>query len=382
MKKVLRILFKVFYPILLLLPIKQNTILFESFLGRKVNDSPRAIFEYLKKQYPDMEFIWAVNTPDELQIDGARMIKRMSLKYFVEVSRAKYIVNNSRMPIFFKKRNKQVYLQTWHGTPLKKLVYDMEKNVMPNTTKDKYLKSFSKEVENWDYLISPNKYSTECFKSAFRFKKTILEVGYPRNEALHHYTDLDRSQLREKYGFNSEDKVVLYTPTYRDNKNSGKGSYLQDIKLDLELLNKTDGIKVMLRLHYLIAQSIDFKQYDNIYDVSAVDDINELFVVSDVLLNDYSSTMFDYLILNKPIILFPYDLEQYENDIRGFYMEYNDLPAEQIKTTERLIEIVDNLDGYHSIWQEQLNEFREMMVLETEREATKTIVEQIKQKKY
>lgn len=374
-EKIFRKLLFEIYPLLRKLSINEQTIVFESYLGRKYNDSPRAIYEYMIEKYPDYDYVWIVDNPANFDIPGARLVKRLTPRYFFTVARSKYIVNNSRMPIFFKKREEQVYVQTWHGTPLKRLVYDMENNVMPGTNQEKYLENFSREVNNWDYLVSPNKYSTEKFKTAFRFEKQFLEVGYPRNEYLHNHTEKDVVQARAKYGIAEEDTVILYTPTYRDNNNKGKGSYLQDIKLDLEMLNNTPGIKVLMRVHYLVSQNLKLNDYENIIDVSKENDINELYVASDVLLNDYSSTMFDYLILNKPIVLFPYDLDEYTNDIRGFYMEYNHLPAEQISTTERLIEIAQNLQSYKAVWQEEMNQFRAEMVLEEEYHASKLIVD-------
>ncbi len=362
------------YPLLMKLPLNRETVVFESFLGRKYNDSPRAMFEYMRKVNPNMDYVWIVDNPQNFDIEGARVVQRLTPEYFILVATAKYIVNNSRMPIFFKKRENQVYVQTWHGTPLKRLVFDMETNVMPGTNHEKYLKNFSREVSNWDYLVSPNHYSTEKFKTAFRFDNQFLEVGYPRNEFLHNHTEDDRMALRHKFGIADDEVAILYTPTYRDNNNKGKGKYCQDMELDLEQLNNTPGIKVLLRVHYLVSEAIDSSQYENIIDVSQENDINELYIASDMLLNDYSSTMFDYLILNKPIVLFAYDLETYTNDIRGFYMDYSKLPAEQIHDTKRLIEIAQNLKGYKSIWQEDMDAFRSEMVLDSEKEASKHIV--------
>lgn len=377
MRKFYRKFFYGSYPLMMKLKLKNETVIFESFLGRKSNDSPRAIYEYMLSAYPELDYVWIVDNPENFDIPGARLIKRLTPKYFFAVARSKYIINNSRMPIFFKKRDEQVYIQTWHGTPLKRLVFDMENNLMPGTNQEKYLANFSREVNNWDYLVSPNHYSTEKFKTAFRFEHKFLEVGYPRNEFLHNHTKAEAQQLRNKYGIKADEVAILYTPTYRDNHNEGKGRYLQEIKLDLDQLNNTPGIKVLMRVHYLVSQNLQLENYPNIIDVSDVNDINELYIASDVLLNDYSSTMFDYLILDKPIILFPYDLDEYTNDIRGFYMDYNLLPAEQISSTTRLIEIAQNLQSYQIIWAEQMSKFKSEMVLEQEGHASQLIVDEM-----
>lgn len=365
------------YPILRRQKIDDQLVVFESFLGRSYNDSPKALYKYMKDKYPNMKYVWIVDKKSNLEIEGVRTVNRISFEYFVLVAKAKYIINNSRMPNFFEKRDEQVYLQTWHGTPLKKLVFDMENNVMPGTNKEKYLKNFSNEVKNWSYLVSPNKYSTEIFKSAFKYEGKFLEFGYPRNERLHKVTERERQELRDKFGITKEDKVVLYTPTYRDNNNEGRGSYNQDIILDLEMLNKQPNLKVLMRTHYLISEDMDLDTYENIIDVSNAKDINNLFIISDVLLNDYSSTMFDYLVLDKPLILFPYDLEEYKNDIRGFYMEYSELPGEQITDTKRLVDIISDLDNYSRQWETKLKKFKNIMILEEEANACKLIIDKM-----
>ncbi len=373
-KSLFRLVLIIFYPVFaFFLPLKKKTILFESYLGKKVNDSPLEIYKYINEHYPEYELIWAVD--DQALYEDVTTVKRMSFKYVVIAATSKFFVNNSRMPIFFKKRKSQIYVQTWHGTPLKKLVYDMENNLMPGTTEKKYLKNFSNEVRNWDYLVSANEYSTKIFKRAFKYEKKILEVGYPRNFSLYTYSEKDRNYLRAKYKIEDDQVAILYTPTYRETKNFNAGKYYQELMLDLDKLNEASNIKVLLRLHYLISENIDVSNYQNIINVSDVQDVNELYIVSDVLLNDYSSTMFDYLALNKPIIFFPYDLEEYEKEIRGFYLNYNLLPGEQIKSTERLIEIASNLKGYTAIWEHTLNEYRDKMVLDNERDATSIIVE-------
>ncbi len=373
-KKLFKKIFFKLYSLLTKLPLDENLIVFESFIGRKYNDNPKVLFEHVKKDYPEYTCIWIVNDTNKYSIEGAIQVRRLSFRYFLYVSRAKYIINNSRMPHFFKKRKEQIFLQTWHGTPLKRLAHDMEKNVMPQTDKEKYLKNFSNDVKNWDILISPNTYATKRFKTAFKVNEQILEVGYPRNESLYEIDTNKIEKLKAKYNIKPDEKVVLYTPTYRDNNNEGTGVYKQEIALDLKMLSNIKNIKVLLRLHYLVSQDLNLNNYQNIIDVSDVNDINELYIISDALLNDYSSTMFDYLILEKPLILFPYDLEEYTNDIRGFYMDYNKLPGEIIESTERLIEIIENLELYSQIWKDDLIEFKEKMEYFDETNSSKEIL--------
>ncbi len=145
-------------------------------------------------------------------------------------------------------------------------------------------------------------------------------------------------------------KIILYAPTWRDNQYVAGLGYTYDMHLDLDRLQRELGEDYILlcRLHYLVANSIDFEKYEGfIYDVSKYDDINELYIISDLLITDYSSVFFDYANLKKPILFYMYDLEEYRDDIRGFYIDINELPGEIITEEDRLIEAVKEVeDGF------------------------------------
>lgn len=380
--KVLKKLYRYFLYIVFytakLFPVNQKLVIFESYLGVACNDSPWEIYKNLKVNYPHLELMWSVkNTGLFSDNQDMRVVKRMSLKYVFQLATAKYIVSNSRLPFFFKKRNTQIYLQTWHGTPLKRLVLDVKPKEQHMMNNQKYEKSFLKDVANWSYLVSPNKHSTNCFRSAFAYKGEILEVGYPRNYELYQQSDLLRQQLRTELNISDEDIVVLYTPTFRDLDISKDFQYQQKMMLDLNALEEAKNIKVLLRLHYLIASQLELGNYKNIIDVSSYPNLNELFVISDLLLTDYSSTMFDYSILQKPLAFFPYDLELYADKMRGFYLSYSQLPGDQITTTADLIRILDDFENYVKKYEQPLIEFKKRFILETEPQATKLIVEAV-----
>ncbi len=214
------------------LPMKKNKIVFESFLGRGYNDSPKAISDYILNHDSEYDIIWSVNDPKKIKSEEFEVVKKPSISYLYHLATAKYIITNSRMPKEFQKRPNQKLIQTWHGTPLKKLVLDMEENHFPNTTKIKYFINFLKDVEKWDYLISPNKYSTEIFRRAFAFEGEILEIGYPRNDRLHKFHPDEALKIREKLNINPVAKVLLYTPTFRENNAKKKGQYIEQIKMN------------------------------------------------------------------------------------------------------------------------------------------------------
>lgn len=156
-----------------LLPIKRNLIIFESFLGKQYSDNPRAIYEYIRVHHPEYELLWSVDKRFSKRFQEANIpfVNRFSVKWLFIIPRAHYWVINSRMPYWIRKPKHTIYLQTWHGTPLKKLAADIEEIHMPGTTTKKYKESFYKEANNWDYLISPNSYSTDIFERAFQYDR-------------------------------------------------------------------------------------------------------------------------------------------------------------------------------------------------------------------
>ncbi len=333
---------KIIYPFFRLLPI-QNKIYFDSFLGKEYSDNPKAIYEYLLNNNYNYKYVWVLKNP-KIKIKGAKVVKRISFKYLYEVATAKYIITNSRMPLDWSKKKKQVYVQTWHGTPLKRLVYDMENVTLPDISKEKYLNDFTKDVNKWDFLLSPNPYSTKIFKRAFKYDGTIIENKYPRNEKLYSYTKEEVDKIKRKLNIPKENKVILYAPTFRDNMYSQKGKYIQKINFDINKINEIYNNKVnfLLRTHYLVNE-IDYK-YKNqkIIDVSNYNDINDLYIISDLLITDYSSVFFDYMILQKPILFYQYDQKEYKDDIRGFYIPLEDLPGKVIQKENELYESITN----------------------------------------
>src|SRR5699024_7122590 len=281
-----------------ILPKKENLIIFESFLGKQYSDNPRALYEYLKLHYPDYKMYWSserksVHKFEELNLPYAR---RFSLKWMFIMNRAKYWVTNSRLPLWIPKPEKTIYLQTWHGTPLKKLAVDMDEVHMPGTNTVKYKKNFIEETQKWDYLVSPNNYSTEIFKRAFQFEKNILETGYPRNDFLINENNPNTiDKIKNKIGIPTDKKLIMYAPTWRDNQFYGRGRYKFNIQMDIDLLKEelSEEYVVVLRMHYLIAENLDLSNYEGfIFDMSHHEDIRELYLISDMLITDYSSVFF------------------------------------------------------------------------------------------
>lgn len=331
-------------------PVKNNLIMFESFLGKQYSDNPRAIYQYLKDHHPEYKMYWSVDPRFKkgLPQTGVPYVNRFSIKWLFLTARARFWVTNSRMPLWIPKPKNTIYLQTWHGTPLKKLAQDQKEVLMPGTTTEKYKKNFHKESRNWDYLVSPNRYSTEIFRSAFQFDKQMIESGYPRNDVFYSTVRDERaSAFKKNHGLPEDKKFILYAPTWRDNQYHQVGQYKMDLKLDLEKLRNELGEEyiVILRMHYLVAENFDLDAYQGFaYDFSKHEDIQDLYLISDLLITDYSSVFFDYANLKRPMIFFTYDIDEYRGDIRGFYFNFEEeAPGPIVKTTEEVIEAIKNM---------------------------------------
>lgn len=368
-------------------------VIFESFFAKKYACSPRAIYEYMLQnpEYNEYRFVWAFRKPDEYQWleDNGRttLVQYDSKRYFEYYAEAKYWVTNSRLPEEILRKEDQVYIQCWHGTPLKRLGYDIEGpggNTLGSTKKVR--KQYSNDAKRYSYMLSPSPFCTEKFTSAFNLKELfperniIVEEGYPRNDFLSNFTEKDVEQIKERLELPKDKKVILYAPTWRDNQHVlGKGFTL-DVQLDLKEMQKALGDEyiVLMRLHYLIANHLDLEGVqDFAYDVSKLDDINDLYAISDMLITDYSSVFFDYAILKRPMMFYMYDLEEYKNDIRDFYIDLEELPGPIVETQESLVEEILNSGGYNRKYQQKYSAFNEKFNSLEDGQAARRVVEYI-----
>lgn len=355
--KLVQKLYRIAFSAASKLPKNNQLIIFESFHGKQYSDSPRAIYEYMRENYPEYQLYWAADRRylHIFQEENLPYAKRLSLKWIFLMTRAKYWVINTRLPLWIKKPKKTIYLQTWHGTPLKKLGIDIDDVQMPGTNTEKYKENFIYEASKWDYLVSPNRYSTDIFKRAFQFKGEMLETGYPRNDYLINNDHSEEiNNIKKRLQIPSDKKVILYAPTWRDNQFYEKGRYKFNIELDLQRLKEElgDTHMIILRMHYLVAENLDLREYEGfVVDFSKHKDIRELYLISDTLITDYSSVFFDYANLKRPILFFVYDLEDYRDNLRGFYLDFeNKAPGPLFKTTEEIIREIKTIEheGFQS----------------------------------
>lgn len=373
-----RFYIQLYRAVFMKMPIKKKTVVFESFLGKSYSDSPKYIYEYMLKHKKNYNFIWVFN--EKKNIPGnAKQVKRFSLAYFYHMARAKYWVSNSRLPITLNKREENVYLQTWHGTPLKQLVFDMNDVYSADP---KYKSNFYKQSRRWDYLSSPNQFSTDVFRRAFKFEKEMLEFGYPRNDILYKKnTTEDILALKRKMKLPTDKKVVLYAPTWRDDEFYSRGKYKFTLQLDLEKLQRElgDEYVVVLRMHYFIASQMDISQFEGFaYDFSKYDDIAELYLVSDILITDYSSVFFDYANLKRPILFYTYDLEKYRDKLRGFYIDIEtEVPGPLVRDTDQVLHAIKNIEDVKETYASRYEEFYHRFCEWDDGEASRKTVERV-----
>lgn len=348
-----------YQKVFLKLPVNQNKVMLESFLGRNVSGQPKYLYEHMVKKGMDYnhKFIWILNDLDE-EIPGKhKKVKRKSLQYYYHMATSGKWIFNTRQADEIVKRPETTYLQTWHGTCLKRLAGDMTSVDMGGKTDiEEYRNKFFKNTSRWDYLLAQNDYSKEIFKRAFNFKKDII-MGYPANDILYtknNPSDIDK--MKDKLNLPKDKKVILYAPTWRDDNFYKKGHYKLNLELELDKMKKELGQDyiVLIRAHYLIANSINLADYEGFaYDFSKGHDIQELYLVSDILVTDYSSTMFDYANLKRPMIFFTYDLEKYRDNLRGFYFDFEaTAPGPIVKTTDGVINSIKNIDSIQEEYKE------------------------------
>ncbi|MDD4199953.1 MAG: CDP-glycerol glycerophosphotransferase family protein [Eubacteriales bacterium] len=340
--------------------VDNKLVLFETFMGRQYGCNPKAIYEYMisDNRFDDFRFVWALRETEKAEnipeLQRAETVEIKSQKYFETCAQAGYIVTNSNLDNRIIKKEGQVFLQTWHGTPLKKLRCDIEAesgNANNSLEEIKYRNDV--DVVRYDYFISPSAYCTEKFTSAFNLKNLnreniIIETGYPRNDILFNYEASRPAEIRKKLGIPEDKKVIMYAPTFRDNKHDGAG-YVYDTHIDFDRLRRelSDEYVILFRAHYFVANQFDFEKFRGfVYDMSYLDDITELYLITDLLITDYSSVFFDFANLKKPMIFYMYDLEEYANEIRGFYFDIDEIPGPKVKTEDELINEIRNT----SLW--------------------------------
>lgn len=337
------------------LAIKKNKIFLFSYYGSQYGCNPKYITEYILKTYPKdyFDLVWAFNDPEsKVDIEGIRKVKTMSIRYFYELCTSKVLITNFRTTDLFIKRKEQYYIQTWHSSlRLKQIEKDAEENLPPS-----YVAMAKKDSKKCDLLLSGCDYSTEIFKRAFWYDGEIFKHGTPRNDLLAHSPNNLRSVTLTKLNIPELYKVALYAPTFRKEKNLDV--YNLDFSKVKKALAKKFGGKwiVLVKLHpHLLALSHQITLNDQVIDVTQYDDIQELLCITDFLISDYSSLVFDYSVTKKPCFLYVPDLKNYIQNERGLYFDMKDLPFVRALSNEELLRKIESYD--ETVYNKELESF-------------------------
>ncbi|WP_425839858.1 bifunctional glycosyltransferase/CDP-glycerol:glycerophosphate glycerophosphotransferase [Streptomyces fractus] len=326
------------------LPLRE-AVLFDSFRGTQLSGSPRAVYDELVDRGTDLELLWVVRD-DQIQVPAnARAVRMWSPEWYEALARSRYLVFNNHLPNWFRRRDEQVVVQTWHGTPLKKIGHDIDS---PQFADRDYLERLPTEVGQWSMLVSPNRFSTPIMRRAFGFDGEILETGYPRND-IHYAPDRAEraAQVRRRLGLPDGKRVVLYAPTWRDHLFYGAGRYKFDFRIDLAEARRQlgDDHILLVRRHPNVVDPVPGAGDGFVWDVTAYSDMADLMLITDVMVTDYSSLMFDFANTGRPMLFFTYDLDHYRDTLRGFYFDFEaDAPGPLLSTSQELIESIRDVD--------------------------------------
>ncbi|MBE5958654.1 MAG: hypothetical protein E7254_07325 [Lachnospiraceae bacterium] len=324
----------------------EKQIIFSSFGGRKFDDSPKRIYEEIcsREQFDDYKLIWAFTNPDEFQIKRGEKVKIDTILFFKLLLQSRIWVSNTIIDRGFNLKFKnKIRVETWHGTPIKKIAGDENtKYASENNGKHK-----KKNIDSRTIRCAQSSYDRDIFSRLFNAsKESILLCDLPRNDELFEYSETDCIQIKKSIGIPLDKKIILYTPTYREfllNSNDKK-SIIPPI--DIARWKKEIGKEYILlfRLHYAVSDALDIGDDSFVFDVSKYPNLNDLFIISDLMISDYSSTFFDYGILGRPMLCFAYDLEEYTQK-RGLYRKLEEiLPCEIHLCEDTILESLKKID--------------------------------------
>ena len=311
-----------------------SLVLLNSFGGKKYNDSPRVLFEAMlhDNRFRNFHFVWAFEEPEKYQIPDAQSIKIDSWKYFKTALKAKVWISsvNIERGLHFKKKN-TFYINTWHGAGTKKI------GNACNGRKDY-------DFSSVDMMLVQSDFERDIFIRDFQCKtEAIRMLGFPRNDELFHLTAEKKKELRKQFNIPEKKRVILYAPTWRDSKDGGL-SYEFDPPIQIEKWKSafSDNYVMLFRMHTFTTKfEMTFDEFAR--DVSAYDNLNHILAITDVLITDYSTIIYDASIADIPFICFGFDYDTYREE-RGFYYDLNDVyPGGVLKKEDEVIKRIPNV---------------------------------------
>ncbi len=342
MKKLIKIIIKAlatcFCYIFRIFKIKENKIIIVTYDGKGYGDSAKYITEKLLEQKKEYDIVWSIRGNVDNIPEKIRTTQIYTLKWLYELCTAKVWINNARFRNFVRKRKKQFYIQTWHGSlPIKKIEYDIIDLFDKN-----YIKTMANDNRMINIMLSNSDFTTNLYRTAFRYNGMIKELGLPRNDILINKKENIKIRVFNYFKLDKNEKLLIYAPTFREDYSLNPYDIeFNEIKNILEKKTKYKW-NILIKLHPNIDTIEDKITYEGEY-INGINypDMQELICACDLFITDYSSTMFEALIANKPVVLYTKDLEQYRNE-RGYYFDIEKLPFKIAKNNNELLEIVSS----------------------------------------
>ncbi|MGH3681942.1 MAG: CDP-glycerol glycerophosphotransferase family protein, partial [Natronosporangium sp.] len=355
----------------------RDVVLYDSFNGKQYSDAPRAVHEELSARGADLEHVWVTRDGQAPVPAGTRTVEANSREWFEALATSRYVVANTHLPAWLRRREGQMVAQTWHGIGFKRVAFDMDSVQFANPG---YLEKLEQEAPNWSFLVSPSSFCTEIMRRAFRYDGEICEVGSPRNDVL--FTG-DRAELTARVhralGTDPGRKILLYAPTWRDNEFYGPGRYKFDMRLDVSQLPASlqDEYLLLVRRHPNTVDDLLGQDSDFVFDVANYPDVRDLLAAADVLVTDYSTISLDFLNTGRPVLFYAYDLANYRDNLRGFYFDLRDGPGPVLETTGELVDALQDLAAAGSQYRERYGKFRQVYCHAEDGHATARVVDRL-----
>ena len=333
-------------------------IVISAFGGRKYDDSPKCIYEEMinDHRFDDYRIVWAFMHPEKHNIHRGEKVKTDTLAYYKMLLKARCWITNSTMERGLSIKSEDVfYYNSWHGTPIKLMGSDIRKDN----------KSFDAKGNGcpYDVFCAQSKYDADIFARSFGIPEgTMKIIGLPRNDELVNNSDEERrKKIKASLGIDTNKKVILYAPTFREYTKDANLNCVMAPPMTLKKWEENLGNDYVLlfRAHYEVVKVMNVESNDFVKDVSSYPALNELMIVSDVLISDYSSIYFDYSVMDKPMLCFAYDYDEYQIK-RGMYFDIREeLKCEDMDTEEKVIhEIISmNFDNRRKITKDFRNKY-------------------------
>jgi CDP-glycerol glycerophosphotransferase len=339
---------RLYHEVFSRLPVKKGLVVFESHLGRQYSDSPKAIYEEMRRQGLEFEAVWAyADSPEGFPAD-ATLVRRWSLPYLKALAQAEFWVDNQSYPLKLTKRRETTYIQTWHGSALKRMGFDEPEWKLKSRERQA---EQQRTLDRFDRFLIRSEHDVRTLARAFRLQeRTLLRVGYPRNDELVQAREREETTGRRERGplaaqlrIPEGKQVLLYAPTFR---RRGGGQRFE-LPFDVERFAETFGDRYVLlvRSHYLNHVVLPPSVRGRVIDVTAHHDMTPLLALADGLITDYSSVMFDYALLDRPMFFFAYDYEEYVHEGRGTYFDLLErAPGPVVRSEDELHAVLGSLE--------------------------------------